>query len=532
MPLIAVVSAKGAPGVTTLTVALAALTPGAVAADLDPDGGDLALRYRREDGAPLDLDQGLLSLAASLRRDPGDFVGAGPIDAHLQVAAGGLEVLLGVKGPDQAIGLGPLWSPLARALTESDRAVFADCGRVGPASPAMPVLLVADAVIVLARAEIDELAHLRERLRFLVATLPSRYSGRARVGVVLVAGERDRAAGPRTEQLLRASGVAVSVLGTIADDARGAMRLRGLSHGRVGRTTLVRSVRSLLPAVRALAGDVSDVAQLRSRARNGVEVPGSVRPPETRSAAQPPDHAPVLLSKDPPGSLPGGSPPGESPRPEPELETRSAPQPERPGESGLFPAEFNDPEFSESAFNGSEEFTEASLYTELASFGEPGHFTEVEPGAESFDQPEHQLEHQPEHQPEPGPDDESDQYFDPEQYLEPSDQYAELGRSEPEFDPADGSDPGLTRDAADPDSEFAEPPFPEPQFPDPLTGPYRAAPTGWPDPPDPPGPPDRHGPPDQHGPPNQQKRFNRPTRSDQHGTTGEIPATVSPNGGD
>jgi hypothetical protein len=263
MALVVLGSAKGAPGVTTLTVALAALSPGAVAADLDPDGGDLVLRYRRDDGAPLDPDQGLLSLAASLRIDPDDFVGAGPIDSHLQVTSGGLEVLLGVRGPDQAVGLGPLWSPLARALAGAGRPVFADCGRIGPSSPAMPVLMVADAVILVARAELEELSHLRERLHFLTATLPSRYSGRAQVGVILVAPERDRAAGPRTEQLLRSSGIAVPVLGTIAHDSRGAAKLRGLGSGRAGRTTLVRSVRSLLPAVRVFAGDVPEVALLR-----------------------------------------------------------------------------------------------------------------------------------------------------------------------------------------------------------------------------------------------------------------------------
>jgi hypothetical protein len=288
MALFVIASAKGAPGVTTLTVALAALSRGrAVAADLDPDP-----------------DVGLLSLAAALRRDPADprlgrgvtglrgtglggtglrgtagmggigaSGGAGgvaehelptpaQVDDHLQVTDGGLEVLLGVDGPDQAIGLGPLWSPLARALTEVGRPVFADCGRVGPASAAMPVLMQADAVLMVARAELEELAHLRERLRFLIATLPGRYTGRARIGVILLARERDRAAGPRTEQLLRASGVAVPVLGVVADDPSGAARLRGEGNGRAGRTTLIRSVRSLLPAVGELAGLGSSAADL------------------------------------------------------------------------------------------------------------------------------------------------------------------------------------------------------------------------------------------------------------------------------
>jgi hypothetical protein len=288
MALVVIASAKGAPGVTTLTVALAALTPGAIAADLDPDGGDLALRYRREDGSPLDPQLGLLSLAASLRRDQTEpATQTGPVVEHLQVASGGLELLLGVTGPDQAVGLGPLWSPLGRALADTDRTVFADCGRIGPASPAMPVLMQADAVILLARAEVEELSHLRERLRFLTATLPGRYNGPAQVGVILVARERDRAAGPRTEQLLRSSGLAVPVLGTVAEDARGAAQVRGLHGGRAGRTTLVRSVRSLLPAVITLVGYVPAAVR-----------PGGVAPAEPSPAppAPPPPPAPPAPS--------------------------------------------------------------------------------------------------------------------------------------------------------------------------------------------------------------------------------------------
>jgi hypothetical protein len=309
MGLVVIGSAKAAPGVTTLTVALSALSAEpAIAADLDPDGGDLALRYRRPDGAPLDTEVGLLSLAAALRGDargrggygapartaPGyGGPGAGPVNGvnglnglngngsgrrarlepgapepeaaadghspvldHLQTTAGGLDVLLGVDGPDQAVGLGPLWSPIARALADCGRPVYADCGRLGPSSPALAVLPQADAVVLLARAELEELAHLRERLRLLSAVLNSSggYAAQPRLGVVLVAGDRDRAAGPRTEQLLRSSGVPVPVIGTIVDDPSGAAKLRGAGSGRAGRTTLVRSVRSLQPAVVALAG--------------------------------------------------------------------------------------------------------------------------------------------------------------------------------------------------------------------------------------------------------------------------------------
>jgi hypothetical protein len=276
MALVVLVSAKGAPGVTTLTVALAALTPGAVAADLDPDGGDLGLRYRRPDGAPLDAELGLLSLAAGLRRDlPGHrwlpSAGADPLtgveapegptrlEDHLQVTGGGLDLLLGVNGPEQAVGLGPLWSPLARALSEAGRTIYADCGRVGPAAPTMPVLHQADAIIVVARPEVEELAHLRERLRFLNSAVPGRFAGRAQIGVVLVAPERDRAVAGRTEQLLHSSGVGVPVLGTMAEDQKGAEALRGMNRSRLSRSTLIRSVRSLLPSVSLLAGTIPEL---------------------------------------------------------------------------------------------------------------------------------------------------------------------------------------------------------------------------------------------------------------------------------
>ncbi|MCE0535655.1 hypothetical protein LWF15_09035 [Kineosporia rhizophila] len=355
MSLVVLVSAKGAPGVTTLTVALAALTPGAVAADLDPDGGDLALRYRRPDGAPLDAETGLLSLVAGLRRDqpghrwlptaalggpvapgadgPGLPEGPTRLEDHLQVTGGGLDLLLGVNGPEQAGGLGPLWSPLARALSEAGRTVFADCGRVGPASPTMPVLHQADAVIVVARPELEELAHLRERLRFLNSAVPGRFAGRAQIGVVLVAPERDRAVAGRTEQLLHSSGVGVPVLGTVALDQKGAEALRGMNRSRLARSTLIRSVRSLLPSVSLLAGSIPELS-------GPVEAPRPSRfttPPQT--SPQAPTQPPAQSSAQSPGQPSPQTPAGNSTQTSTRTSARpSAPQTANPaGASPLTP---------------------------------------------------------------------------------------------------------------------------------------------------------------------------------------------------
>ena len=66
MALVAFASAKGSPGASTAALAVAALWPRDVLlADCDPAGGDVALRMPDPDGAPLDPDRGLVSLAAA-----------------------------------------------------------------------------------------------------------------------------------------------------------------------------------------------------------------------------------------------------------------------------------------------------------------------------------------------------------------------------------------------------------------------------------------------------------------------------------
>ena len=71
MALIAVASAKGAPGVTTFAVALAALAPRrAVLADLDPAGGDLVLRYPAPDGQPLPPAKSAYTNASGIPSSP------------------------------------------------------------------------------------------------------------------------------------------------------------------------------------------------------------------------------------------------------------------------------------------------------------------------------------------------------------------------------------------------------------------------------------------------------------------------------
>ena len=66
--LISIASAKGSPGASTSAHVLAAVWPRPVVlAELDPVGSDLVYRTRSREGAPLDSDRGVVSLAAAIR---------------------------------------------------------------------------------------------------------------------------------------------------------------------------------------------------------------------------------------------------------------------------------------------------------------------------------------------------------------------------------------------------------------------------------------------------------------------------------
>src|SRR5215469_17289701 len=133
MALIAVAADKGSPGVTTSSVALAAVWPRPVLlAECDPAGGDLVYRLPAASGGQLDVRRGLLSLAVAARR------GLQPqqVWEHAQKLLGGLDVLTGVTNAEQGAGLNPLWGQVGRVLAGVPQAdVIADCGRIGTDGP-------------------------------------------------------------------------------------------------------------------------------------------------------------------------------------------------------------------------------------------------------------------------------------------------------------------------------------------------------------------------------------------------------------
>jgi MinD-like ATPase involved in chromosome partitioning or flagellar assembly len=252
--LYAVCAAKGSPGVSTAAVALA-LTWGtpAVVADLDPAGGDLALRYRDDAGRPLDPDRGLLSLAAAVRRgSEGADVGE-----HLQSGGGGLgglPLLVGVSRPEQVTALGTSWQYVAHSLaTLPGHDVLADCGRVLPGSATMPVLTRADAILILTRPSLEELYHLRERLRALTQTLRLEGLDAVPVGVAVLASERDRDSVRDVQQVITAAGLPAKVVGAFTSEPKTASAVRYGLDVSPRKSLLLRSAAAIGDALRALA---------------------------------------------------------------------------------------------------------------------------------------------------------------------------------------------------------------------------------------------------------------------------------------
>ncbi|MET0447611.1 MAG: hypothetical protein ABW004_04370 [Aeromicrobium sp.] len=248
MTLISFASAKGSPGVTQTVTGLATVwSRDVVVADLDPVGGDISLRLRRSDGLPLDHDDGLLSYGAALR-------GGKPAELaeHLQRAEDGSQVLVGVAGPGQVQGLGPAWPYIGASLRAAAPDVLADCGRLGPGSPVLPVIERSSALIMVVRSDIAALSHLRERLHWLKDTLRAGGGEAVPTGVLLVGDAGDQRSADDLARLLASGGIDVPVLGTVAYEPKIVKLLPGASERTLRRSLFVRSLLDVSARVQAL----------------------------------------------------------------------------------------------------------------------------------------------------------------------------------------------------------------------------------------------------------------------------------------
>lgn len=220
--LLAVLSDKGSPGVTTVALALAAAAAGDAPTDgapapvllveADPGGGDLECWC-----GPLGVP-GLLAAATDVQ----DATGGERLRGHA------VEVVPGVGAVVAPTSAGPVAAALeaagpgfVAALAALAGAVIVDCGRWQPTSPPALALLLtrADLVLVACRPTLAGVEHTR-------SLLPSLRTGSGRVEVVLVGGERPY--GPA--DVSRALGVPVA--GSVPWDPRGVTALVGRGASR------------------------------------------------------------------------------------------------------------------------------------------------------------------------------------------------------------------------------------------------------------------------------------------------------------
>ena len=292
MALIAIASDKGAPGVTTAALALAAVWPRPVLlAECDPAGGDLVYRFPAVGGGHLDPRRGVLSLAVVARR------GMQPqqVWEHVQKLHGGLDVLAGVTNAEQGAGLSLLWGPIGKALASLPQAdVIADCGRLGADGPLYDLLAEATTVVLVTKVHVADVIRLRDRAAAFAAAAQIRGRRNFGVGVVVVVDhKRFRASLGEVQHVLGQANAPATVLGGIAHDTKGADLLSGEWGGNLDRTMLIKTAREV---ARQLAQGLPPIGNLAEPDPSAMPGPAQVMPRGARRAAAPADLAAVALS--------------------------------------------------------------------------------------------------------------------------------------------------------------------------------------------------------------------------------------------
>jgi hypothetical protein len=244
---LALVSAKGSPGVTSTALALTLTrTSPVILAECDPSGGSVLPGFLR---GQLGADRGLVPLAAAELRGESlasDFwshlVDFDPPHRHRLL-------LPGAADPAQAGSLAPVWGRLAEFLTALEVRhgydVVADCGRLAVPHPPLPVLYTADLVLLVLRPELPSVSAAAAALRTLRSTLAG--AGPDTLGLAVV-GDGEYGAGEIGRQL----GVPVRL--TLPADDRSARAL-----------TLGGTVRHGWPLLKAAARSEPDLRSVIAR---------------------------------------------------------------------------------------------------------------------------------------------------------------------------------------------------------------------------------------------------------------------------
>ncbi|WP_263730438.1 hypothetical protein [Cellulomonas sp. SG140] len=252
MSVVALTSAHGAPGVTTIAFALASVWPEVrsgrrvLLVDADPAGSGLVSGPLRS-GIPNAAGVSVLAAARlplSVEQVIGCCVALDPGGARM--------VLPGVADPRQARPLGATWAALvdvARDLSAGGVDVVVDVGRLGHRWEPTAWLTGADLLAVVVRGDLASVLPAAAAVRALA---PQRQGGSAPVGVVVDPGPYGGAE--------IASALGVGEVLTVVRDVRATRALmEGGSGGWIDRSALMRSARSVVRRVAELVPDVESV---------------------------------------------------------------------------------------------------------------------------------------------------------------------------------------------------------------------------------------------------------------------------------
>ncbi|HEY4464541.1 MAG TPA: hypothetical protein VGN41_17875 [Streptosporangiaceae bacterium] len=312
MALIAIAADKGAPGVTTTALALAAVWPRPVLlAECDPAGGDMVYRLPAAGGGRLDPRRGLLSLAVAARR------GLQPHQAweHTQKLNGGLDILAGVTNAEQAAGLNLLWGPVGRVLAANSQAdVIADCGRLGVDGPHYDLLAEAALIVLVTRPSLGEVIRLRDRVAAVTAAIQKRGRPGAGADVVVITDYKQiRTSVAEIGHALKQASIPARVTGGLADDPRGADLLRGEWGGKLDKSLLIRTARDI---AESLVSRLPSMAETGPGGSGGAGGPAWAGGAGRAQAAAEPYVSPATWAADR-GARHAGARAGYPPRPEP-----------------------------------------------------------------------------------------------------------------------------------------------------------------------------------------------------------------------
>ncbi|MEU3452593.1 ParA family protein [Micromonospora sp. NPDC006766] len=271
MAIIALLSAKGSPGVTTSALA-AALTwhRRLVLAECDPAGGSILAGYL---GGALDGPRGIGELAVGELRD-------GNLDTAFWSQLVDLDapkrerlLLPGVVDPAQAGSVTPLWQRFADFFTGLEKGVppydvLVDCGRLQVAGPPWPVLRAAAVLLLVTHAHLPDLSATRATIRAVERDLTEH---RVPPGTLrlLVVGD-----GHSSSEISKA--LRLPVIARLPHDPRTAAVL-----------SLGGTVRAGRPLMRAASALEVPVAALLDRRRARLAWPGAPQPQAVAAAAAP-----------------------------------------------------------------------------------------------------------------------------------------------------------------------------------------------------------------------------------------------------